>query len=47
MPYDIRTIAWLKNLAVIKNNSKAADILAYILELEARVKTLEEARDNG
>jgi BarA-like signal transduction histidine kinase len=42
MPYDIRTIAWLKNLALIEKNSKAADILAYILELEYRVKTLEE-----
>jgi hypothetical protein len=47
MPYDTRTIAWLKNLAVINNNSKAADILAYILELEARVRTLEEANNNG
>ena len=32
-----KTVSWLKNIAVVKNNSKAADLLAYIEELEARI----------
>ena len=34
-----KTVSWLKNIAVVKNNSKAADLLVYIGELEARVNT--------
>ena len=41
-----KTVSWLKNIAAVKNNSKAADLLAYIEELEQRVNTLEYKADH-